>query len=133
MKRRKFLGLFGGAAALASANLHAAAPTSADEFVHRGYRVKWMGWREPMNQTIVFGLWFAAHVNEPNHDHQVYAATTLGVAGRYHEMACIDTTRLPDWPVITAFSPDEVREDVKERARLALLHAIDEGTADAAL
>ena len=96
----------------------------ADEFMYRGFRLLWRGWIEPVNQNVSIGVWWA--INEETD--KCYAGTTLGVAERVHnEMDCIDTTRMRDWPIVNAFSTAAERAAAKERGRLNLLKAIDDG------
>lgn len=118
--RRNFLQRFGIGLATAGA-LVASPATSPDQFTYRGHVVRWIGWREPANMAMVFGLWIAARPTSK----RLYAATTLGVVDEYSELECFDCTRLKDWPVISPLSSEADRSTVKERARLALLTRLD--------
>lgn len=110
MNRRAF---FGGLAALSAAR--AVPPVDP---------LAWSGWKSPSNQSIELGWWQAA---DPRQDGWIIYATTLGVVGRVNQWGVLDTGLEDGWPLITAGTPDAVRESAKDRARVALLAELARG------
>jgi hypothetical protein len=124
MNRRKFLRGFGAAAAatgIAGAVIVQASPKApargVDDFDHKGYRVKWREFGEPVNQAVVVGMWRAKHYTQDNE----WVSTTLGQCymSRAHEV--VDLTKEDGWPLLTTFSSEAEREVVKQLAKDALL------------
>lgn len=123
MNRRGFLKGAGsavvGIAAVAVASKAGAA--DADDFTHNGYRVRWGGWQVPANQDIKFGTWYAKHVTKD----LAWASTTLGACYPSRAWEVVDTTLYRGWPRLDGFSTDAEFAAVKQRARAALLDALD--------
>jgi hypothetical protein len=102
MKRRSFLGTLAGLAAVSTIPLSAHdlpenIPTPPDTFSVGDWRGYWMGWRTPVNQTILFGVWFAlpeifltaAHEEDGQYG---WVSTTLGHCGQYRAFEVFDCT-----------------------------------------
>lgn len=122
MNRRGFLKGLGGATAAVGAvmvvpNVKAGTPFSGDEFRHAGYRVKWRDFEEPINQSVLIGMWRAKHDTQDNE----WASTTLGQCYQTRAWEVIDMSRANGWPLLTTFSTDAERAAVKDRAKAALL------------
>jgi len=117
VNRRGFLGGIGavvaGGAALALPKVAAAHP---GELEHNGYRVQWADFVTPVNQGVMFGVWRAKHKTK---DLQ-WASTTLGQCYPTRDWEVLDLTRARDWPMLTTFSTEAEKAEVKERARKAL-------------
>lgn len=127
MTRRTFLsrcGLGVSAAALASQAVTAES-SYPDRFTYRGYDVRWTGWREPMNQALVFGAWFAWPSTQRESWPVGHVATTMaGYVGTVHELDVFDTHYDRQWPS-PSFDvpnmPSAERDALKQRACRALL------------
>lgn len=129
MNRRGFLTRIGGAAvAVGTAGAIATQASPAmnpDDFMHAGYRVKWRDFHEssPTTSTLV-GFWRAKHESLDLE----WASTTLGQCYPSRAWEQIDLSRANAWPVLTVFSTDAERAAVKQRAKDALLTALDRPT-----
>src|SRR3990167_6459508 len=124
LNRRGFLGKVGSvAAAGALASTVSAAESYPNDFHVGGYHVKWGGWREPANQAIVFGYWFAFRPN----DDLLWASSSLGTCTRFREFDVIPSWKKRDWPTITVLSSEADREVVKRRALMQLLVCLKTG------
>ena len=89
MNRRSFVTALGGGCAALTVARRAHAETPPDDFLYRGWRVIWRGWREPTNQGVRLGWWEAWR-----HDTPGLYATTLGVVNHELYPSCvIDTSR----------------------------------------
>lgn len=122
MNRRGFLKGLGGAAAAVGAvaalpNVKAGTVFGADDFECNGYRVKWREFAEPINQSVLLGMWRAKHYTQDNE----WVSTTMGQCYQSRAWEVVDLTRADGWPMLTTFSTDAERAAVKERARLALV------------
>ena len=128
--RRSFLGAAAGlltAAGVLAASVHADQPkivmpknddgtTDWLDFERGGHRVRWMGWRTPMNQVVTFGLWVAWPIAK-SFD-KIWVASTLGSVTRVPEMEVIDSTFYKDYG--TKLMPWSTEEDKISARRKAL-------------
>jgi hypothetical protein len=124
MNRRAFLGVVGGTVAAVVA-VGASAPRVSDDFAYRGWRVRWRGWKSPVNQEIVIGYWTAT---QPPPNPRFLYSTTMGVVRGAGELDVLDLTWMRgEWPsphALAAASESE-REAVKAAAWRALKSEID--------
>lgn len=96
----------------------AASPSEhPDAFEFNGYRVKWTGWRELVNQDLQVGFWMANRLGE---DTRYYASTT-GTVGEALELYALDTSVQKGWPRSLAFSEPHEWERAKKTALWNLL------------
>lgn len=129
--RRDFLKHLGpivaAGSALAVSSVVEAESLNADEFVYRGWRVKWSGWQRQINQFVIAGFWAAFH---PDKERGHYITTTGGSDHGYgmDELDVVEMSwnKRDGWPKPTPFELDtpEKLEAVKRRAKLALLDAL---------
>lgn len=116
MNRRRFLcGTLAGSASLALAKVPDVGP---NEFVYRGWRVRWRGWIEPVNQNVRVGVWLASGRGG------FWYSTTMGVTHRANELDVMDLSRAGDGVVLTGFSSEVECAAAKEAARVRLLRAL---------
>jgi hypothetical protein len=118
--RRGFLGVLGAAGAV-GAVVPPTVNAEANEFTYRGWTVRWSGWREPVNQMLVFGYWSA----ERGERDEVIAATTTGTVRAYHPCHTMDLSLERGWAPIRSWATPEERAGVRARARLLLLADLD--------
>jgi hypothetical protein len=118
--RRGFLGALGAAGTMAT-SVAVPANAEADEFQYRGWTVRWSGWREPINQMLVFGYWSADRAERD----EIIAATTTGTVRAYHPCHVMDLSLEPGWAPLKAWDKPETRDALRARARRLLLADLD--------
>lgn len=118
MNRRGFVGMIGAALTAGAVGVKASAPVESDDFMYRGYRIRWNGWTVPVNQIVQIGFWIAILPDQAG----FIASTTLGNVDRYsHETHCVALfSSDKSWPMLTAFATDSEKAAVKTRALDAL-------------
>lgn len=123
MNRRWFLRKAGGVLATVVTVATVAAPArESDDFMYRGYRVIWTGWKRLDAQLVTYGVWAAFKGNRFRY------MTTCGNGCDAGELDTLDLTwnRKAGWPSpsdINLWTPAE-REVVKRRALTELLETL---------
>lgn len=107
-------GLLGApAAGLVLTQGDAAMPS--DDFTRRGWRFRWVDWRQAEAMDLVYGVWIAE-----GPDGRLAHWTTRG-RGDWHQTGNVfDLTGHKDWPELDGGSSEQALRAAKKRAFLAL-------------
>lgn len=121
LTRRGFFAAFPLSALAASVEASPKPPDS--EHVIHGWRVRWSGWREPANQLVRVGFWFAVppeSFQPADGDRRGICCTTTGEMQRVQDVSVINFARFDSsWPV-SVLESDAKFEQAKIRAYRAV-------------
>lgn len=138
MHRRDFLQTAGGILASSAVWTPAAIADQLDERSHEevpnefsvhGWRVRWGGWRQPMNQLVMLGIWTAAPDAGIGPDSGLlWVSTTLGACDQFRAFDVFDTTFYRErGTAVFNWSPDHVKLAAKRDALKWLLVSLKTG------
>jgi hypothetical protein len=98
-------------------------PRKEVDVLHRGYRIKWGGWRYPTNQALIIGAWFARKSPE---DKIILFATTAGCMGFLPRQGYFMTDIHESGFYLDVFSTAVDRERAKHWALAMITELINE-------
>jgi hypothetical protein len=90
------------------------------DFQSGPWRIRWSGWKEPVNQHVALGYWYATRED----DDRLRVCTTTGMYGVYRPYEVIDTSLRTDWVMVTPDTPTSQRVEIEKRALDGLLHEL---------